>query len=101
MLYDIVSDAEERVREWLEENGDLVSASSVYLDHRCGMIWVTEDAVVVEEQNRKSLEYYGGFEYVSKDAVTRVGEFTIYYADKDEDDRVCDVLEAWKEQETA
>jgi hypothetical protein len=95
MLYDIVSDAEERVRVWLEENGERLNASSVGLDNRCGSIWVTEDAVVVEEYNRGSLEYYGGFEYVSKESKTRIGEFTIYYAEDDE--RVMEVIEAWKE----
>jgi hypothetical protein len=95
MLYDIVSDAEERVREWLEENGERLNASAVGLDSRAGSIWVTEDAVVVEEYNRGSLEYYGGFEYVSKESKTRVGEFTIYYAEEDE--RVMEVIAAWKE----
>jgi len=94
MLYDIVSDAEERVREWLDENGERLRADAVGLDRRAGNIWVTEDAVIVTESNRGSLEYYGGFEYVSKESKTRVGEFTIYYAEEDE--RVSEVVEAWK-----
>jgi hypothetical protein len=101
MLYDIVSDAEERVREWLEENGERLNASLVGLDYRCGSIWVTEDAVIVEERNRGSLEYYGGFEYVSKESTNRVGEFTIYYTEGDESERVADVVEAWMAKKLA
>jgi hypothetical protein len=99
MLYDIVKDAEDRVLEWLEKNGERVSAGSVGLDVRAGNIWVTEDAVVVEEYNRGSLEYYGGFEYVFRESKTRVGDFTIYYDEGDE--RVSEVIDAWKERESA
>ena len=98
MLYDIVKDAEDRVLEWLEENGERLNACKVGLDVRAGNIWVTEDAVVAEEYDCASLEYYGGFEYVSKENKTRVGEFTIYYA---EDERVMEVVEAWKEKEAS
>ena len=49
MLYDIVKNAEDRVLEWLEENGERLNASKVGLDVRAGNIWVTEDAVVAEE----------------------------------------------------
>jgi hypothetical protein len=96
MLYDIVEEAEAKIREWLDNNGRCENAGVFGLDYRCGSIWVTNEAVVVEERNRRSLEYYGGFEYVAKESVSRVGEYTIYYADGDE--RVMEVVEFLNER---
>jgi hypothetical protein len=90
MLYNIIEDAEQAVREWLNENAELVSADRVGLDRRAGSVWVSKDAIIVESYGRGSLEYYGGFEYVDKECRTQVGSLTIYYS---EDDRVQDCID--------
>jgi len=91
MLYDVIEAANDSVRQWLEENAiEWVSASKAGLDERCGHCWITGDAVVVRTDNRQRFDYYGGFEYVSKDYIATVGDYTIYFA---EDERIQDCIE--------
>ena len=96
-VYDIVYDAEQALEQHLQEHGTLVSAKAVRLDVRAGSVWVTEDAIVCKG-NAGSLEYYGGFEYVDSDYKTRLGEYTIYFAD---DERVASCLEYYEETQEA
>lgn len=72
----------------------LVNAEKLGLDHRCGMLFVGEDCIAVESNNKNSLDYYGGFEYVHKEYVFTVGCFTFYYA---EDSRVLEHIEQYNE----
>ena len=97
MLYDVVYDAEQALTQYLQENGELVSAAAVGLDPRAGMLYVTEDAIVVRGRTG-SLEYYGGFEYVDSELTTQLGEYKVYFAD---DERVAGCLEIYNEQNTA
>lgn len=97
MLYDIIEAAEERVREWLEQNAELVRASKLGLDERCGQLWVCDEAVVCDASARGRLEYYGGFEYVEREQVQAVGRYVIYNAGWDEDCRVRNCIEQWAE----
>ena len=97
MLYDVVYDAEQAMAQYLEENGTLVSACDVGLDPRAGMLYVTDDAIVVRGRTG-SLEYYGGFEYVDSELTAQVGEYKVYFAD---DERVAGCLELYREQAEA
>jgi hypothetical protein len=92
MLYDIVENAERAVREWLNENAEIVRADVFGLDPRAGHVWVSESAIIVESYSQRSLEYYGGFEYVNKECRTQVGGLIIYYAD---DERVQDCIDCF------
>ena len=97
MLYDIIEAAEERVREWLEGNAELVRASKLGLDERCGQLWVCDEAVVCESYSRGRLDYYGGFEYVEREQVKCVGCYVIYEAGYEDGDRVRNCIEQWAE----
>lgn len=64
-----------------------VRADQLGLDYRAGnscTLYVLNDGVVAKG-NVRSLEYYGGFEYVDREYVTKIGDLTIY---SDECDRV-------------
>jgi hypothetical protein len=56
------------------------------LDRRAGYrLFVSEDCIVVDKANDRSLQYYGGFEYVDQDYRVEMGDYVIYLAD---DERV-------------
>lgn len=83
-LYDL----EEKIEEYQEKiahevgiffsNVDEVNASEVGLDRRCGNVFVGSDFIAVRELNKRSIEYYGGFEYINRDHVKQIGEYVIY-----------------------
>ena len=54
-------------------------AEDVGLDPRCGMIYLGEDFLAT--RNRRSLDYYGGFEYVDPEYIQQVGGWTLYSVD--------------------
>lgn len=64
-----------------------VQARELGLDPRSfwGYAYVDETAIVVNKEQARTLDYYGGFEYVNKDYRREVGDYVFYLA---EDDRV-------------
>lgn len=63
-----------------------------HMDARAfGKFYWNYDCIIVPAANRKSLDYYGGFEYIDSDYVKQYGDYVIYSA---EADRVQEVLEA-------
>jgi hypothetical protein len=101
MLYDIVEAAEAQVEQWLEKKATQVSTFALGLDARAGIVWVCDEAIVVHEGAKARLDYYGGFEYVSKEQVQQVGKYVIYWADWDDSDRVRACVEHWEERKEA
>ena len=58
------------------ESCDIYPATDYGLDARCGPLYCTEEYLVTE--NRRLLDYYGGFEYVDPACVIPLGDLTIY-----------------------
>ena len=75
------------LRAAILESCDLYPAIDFGLDARCGSLYASEDYLVTT--NRKSLDYYGGFEYVDPACVIQVGDLTVYST---EDDRVLQAM---------
>ena len=50
--------------------------------------------MATEKQDDKSLQYYGGFEYVNKSSRQEYGNYVIY---ESSDSRVYDALECFRE----
>ena len=71
-----------------------VRAHEMGLDDRAGYLYVDDHTVAVHVTGQQPLEYYGGFEYVSKDCVFSLGEFTFYSI---EDSRVARHIEEFLE----
>jgi hypothetical protein len=93
-MYDLVDQANDLAAKFIRTM-EYVPADQLGLDERCGFVLVGEDCVGVNKSGKRSLEYYGGFEYVDKDCVFEIGEFTFYY---DVSERVADCLETYKER---
>ena len=51
------------------------------LDNRCGMVYISEDAIVVDKHRDGTLQYYGGFEYVDKEYRKEIGDYVFYLRD--------------------
>jgi len=66
-----------------------VSADKLGLDIRAGRVYIDRDERVIVSDNARSLEYYGGFEYIDKECKTQIGDYTIYM----ECDRVADCFD--------
>ena len=82
-------------RAWTQVEGD--GWKRIGLDPRAYVTMYVpteegEEEFIVTRGRTNSLEYYGGFEYVEKSAVTRVGEWTFWSA---EDSRVARHLDRW------
>lgn len=63
-----------------------VTAESLGLDPRCGTLYIGADFIATTyESEDRTVRYYGGFEYVDDEHVTRIGNLTLYSI---EDDRI-------------
>jgi hypothetical protein len=85
------------VDEYFEDSGAVrVSAEAVGLDHRAGYVFVSteEGWIAAVAGNVRSLEYYGGFEYV--DDKLSIGEITFYSSDSS---RVADAIEYYNDDQ--
>jgi hypothetical protein len=94
--YDMIDSINEVVERNVRENFERTSADKLGLDIRAGYtVYVNKDFVVT--QNRRTLDYYGGFEYIDAECITTFGDYTFYSGDCE---RVRECIEAFYEQET-
>jgi hypothetical protein len=69
-------------------NTTLYPARELGLDERCGAVYVGEDYIATT--HRRTLDYYGGFEYVDSEYILALQTFTVYSI---EDSRVLQALQ--------
>jgi hypothetical protein len=81
----MLCEVNDTVTEYVNDNLEQIRADKAGLDARCGRIWVCLDCIAVEKGNDRTLDYYGGFEYVDKEYRTNLGDWVFYSA---EDERV-------------
>jgi len=88
MTFDELKNRLDELAEELISDATKTNARTFGLDERAGhQLWLTEaqDAIVVTKHNDRSLQYYGGFEYVDKECRLECGDYVVYWA---EDERV-------------
>ena len=97
MLYKLMNEINGKVEELIDEEFRLVKPEDVGLDSRAGYnLFINEDFIAVSKSNRRSLDYYGGFDLVEEEHVTVLGDYVFYSAD---DERVQDHLDQFFVQE--
>lgn len=88
-LGDILESVNELAAELIED-AKLLPASDFGLDERCGKLYMGKDFIAVPVGRDRTLQYYGGFEYVDLDSRHVIGDFVFYHQD---DDRVDEAME--------
>ena len=97
MLYNLMNEINGKVEELIDEEFRLVKPEDIGLESRAGYnLFINEDYIAVSKSNRRSLDYYGGFEYVDEEHVTVLGDYVFYSAD---DERVQGHLDEFFVQE--
>lgn len=96
-LYELMNEINSKVEGLIEEEFREVTPKDVGLDTRAGYrLFINEDFIAVSKGNRRTLDYYGGFEYVDEEYVTVLGDYVFYSAD---DERVQNHLDEFFMQE--
>lgn len=74
-----------------------VKAEDMGLDSRAGYsLYVNDDCIAVRKYNDRSLQYYGGFEYVESEHRQEIGDMVFYMVDSG---RVADCIDCLNEVE--
>jgi len=95
-VLELVQDLDTQIRKTVA-NLPCVRADELGLDRRSAYgVWVDEDALIVSKDEDRTLQYYGGFEYVDKRSRIECGDYVIYTND---DDRVEGCLDFYAEAE--
>ena len=98
-LRELLSEMNSKVEGLIDEEFREVTPKEIGLDSRAGYrFFINEDYIAVSRGNRRSLDYYGGFEYVDEEHVTVLGDMVFYSAD---DERVQDHLNEFFMKEDA
>ena len=90
-LFELIDNISELTDNFIG-NMELVPANRLGLDPRCGKLFVSPDCIGVYKGNDRTLQYYGGFEYVDLDYRHEMGEYVFYSY---EDSRVQGHLEEY------
>ena len=96
-IYDFIESLNEKVYLRTQEM-ETVKATEIGLDHRIGMLYIDEECIIVDKNNDRMLQYYGGAEYVDKEFRSEIGDYVIY---TNGDDRVRGWLERYYEEAEA
>jgi hypothetical protein len=93
-MWELQEQIEQVVDQYFEDaSAQRVSAESVGLDARAGYVFISTEEGWIASRNTRSLDYYGGFEYISEEHKVTVGEITFYSNDHS---RVADALEYYE-----
>ena len=72
-----------------------VSAKDIGMDPRCHKFYIGDDWIAVRKDMRRTVDYYGGLEYVESDFVTELGDYVFYRPEGWGDCRISEILERY------
>ena len=90
-LFELIDNVTELTDSFVGKMGK-VPAVKLGLDNRCGSLFIDPDCIAVYKANDRSLQYYGGFEYVDTTFRYEMGDYVFYSY---EDSRVQDHLDEY------
>ena len=95
--FEFLDTIDDRVTAYVAKMTEVIG-EDLGLDSRAAYrLYVDETCIAVDKRNDRTLQYYGGFEYVDKDFRREMGNWVFYSA---EDDRVASALEFLEEKES-
>ncbi len=96
-MWELQEQIEQMVDDYFEDAAaQRVSAEDVGLDRRAGYLFISTEEGWIASRNTRSLEYYGGFEYIGEEYRVTVGEITFYSSDNS---RVADAIEYYNDEQ--
>ena len=96
-MWELQQEIDKMVDQYFENASAVrVDAEEIGLDSRAGYVFLSTEEGWVASRNTRSLEYYGGFEYIGEDYKVTVGEMTFY---SEEHSRVADALKYFKNKQ--
>ena len=98
-MWELQKQIEQLIDGYFEDSNAIrISAEEIGLDRRAGTVFVSteEGWIAAVGGNIRSLEYYGGFEYVSDEDKLSVGDTTFYSNDSN---RVSDAIECYNDNQ--
>lgn len=94
-LYELIETIELSVERHINKNMTQITPArdNIGLDPRSAYtLYVSGEAIAVPKSCDRTLQYYGGFEYVDKEYRKELGDYVFYLAD---DDRVMGHIEQY------
>ena len=94
---DMIDAVNEVVERNIRTNFVQTPANDLGLDNRCGRLYVdiVDEVIAVPNHNLRTLDYYGGFEYIKEgEGRVTVGDYTFFTSDNE---RVNDCFEALRD----
>lgn len=95
-VYNIIEEVNNQISAHVDDNMKMVRAEELGLDRRCGRLYIDDECIAVAADNDRTLQYYGGFEYVDKEYRTEIGGYVFYSR---EDGRVEDCMDTFAESQ--
>lgn len=80
-ILELIEDFNEQLEAIVQGMDRACGYDELGLDPRAGRVWINRDCIITN--NPRSLNYYGGFEYIDREYVFEVGDYTVYLADAD------------------
>ena len=91
-IYGLEQTIEQAVEQFLKDTNAVEIGSrgleELGLDFRCGIIYVSVDGDFVAACNPRSIEYYGGWEYIDSEFKLDAGNYRFYDREADRVDAV-------------
>lgn len=88
---DLLYSIDRQVNDYME-NASEVTAEDVGLDRRAAYrLFVKDNVIAVPKGNDRTLQYYGGFEYIDKEYRHELGDWVFYIAEDSYGDDPCRV----------
>ena len=99
MISEFVDAMNGKVERYVIDEMERTTPEEVGLDRRSAdCLYITKDGVAVDKHSDRSLQYYGGFEYVDKFCRVEMGDYVFYTA---ESNRVYECIDRFYSLETA
>jgi vacuolar-type H+-ATPase subunit E/Vma4 len=89
-IYDFSESLNDAAEQFINNNCKKIKSEETGLDSRCGNILINESFIAVK--NSRSLDYYGGFEYVKEEDILHIGQYKVYLSDSE---RVQGHIDTW------
>jgi hypothetical protein len=94
-VFDLIDKFNVEITNFISTDMAKVNAKDIGLDERCGYLFIDHDCIAVRKNSDRTLQYYGGFEYVDKEYRREVGDWVFYFS---EDSRIARHIDQWQDE---